>query len=273
MNKVFGNLLSVALYLVAFILIQTLVQAVGIAIYSHVEGLQYLHVATGLAAGVHSRLLIILNVVSSLLAIALFIGFKWSPVSPHYLRTRPWGVLIWSVLLAFGTILPAEWFYEQLQIQMPENMEALFQGVMKEPWGYLAVGILAPVAEELVFRGAILRQLLTFFDRRMHWLPIALSALLFGAIHLNWAQGIHGFTIGLLLGWMYYRTHSVIPGILLHWINNTVAYVMFNLMPQLSDGKLIDFFHGSDRMMYGGLAFSFCILIPSLFQLALRMKR
>ena len=87
------------------------------------------------------------------------------------------------------------------------------------------------------------------------------------------AQGIHAFVIGLLLGWLYYRTGSIVPGIVLHWVNNTVAFVMFNVMPELSDGKLIDLFHGNNRMMVYALMFSLCILLPSLFQLAMRTRK
>jgi hypothetical protein len=48
---------------------------------------------------------------------------------------------------------------------------------------------------------------------------------------------------------------------------------MFHLMPQMADGKLIDLFHGNTRMLWMGLAFSFCIIIPSLFQLNMRLRR
>lgn len=104
-------------------------------------------------------------------------------------------------------------------------------------------------------------------------LAIVLTALIFAAIHGNWAQGTHAFVIGIALGWLYMRTRSVLPGIMLHWVNNTTAYIMFHLMPDMADGKLIDFFHGNERTMYLGLLFSFCIFIPAIFQLAARMKR
>ena len=125
----------------------------------------------------------------------------------------------------------------------------------------------------MVFRGAILRALLNLTGNRRHWVAIVCSALIFGLVHMNLAQGLHAFLIGLLLGWFYYRTGSILPGIALHWVNNSVAYLMFNLMPELADGKLIDLFHGSDRTMYLGLAFSLCVALPSMFQLALRMRR
>ena len=41
--------------------------------------------------------------------------------------------------------------------------------MMKEPWGYVAIGILAPLAEDGVFRGAILRTLLGIMSKKNHW--------------------------------------------------------------------------------------------------------
>ena len=156
---------------------------------------------------------------------------------------------------------------------MPSATEQLLQSIMKEPTGYLAVGILGPVAEEMVFRGAVLRTLLNLFSQKSHWWAILISAVLFGAIHFNTAQFAHALPIGLVLGWMYYRTGSILPGLLFHWVNNTVAYLMFNLMPQLGDGKLIDLFHGSSHSLGMGLFFSVCIILPCLFQLNMRMKK
>ena len=48
---------------------------------------------------------------------------------------------------------------------------------------------------------------------------------------------------------------------------------MFNLMPQMNDGKLIDLFHGNERLMWMGLLCSVLIFLPALFQLNLRLKR
>ena len=149
----------------------------------------------------------------------------------------------------------------------------MFSAILKEPWGYAAIGILVPIAEEMVFRGAVLRKLLDMFTPRQHWIPIVISALVFGAFHGNMAQLPHAVFIGLILGWMYYRTDSIVPGIILHLVNNTLAYLFFHLMPQLVDGKLIDLFHGSERMMIMGLVCSLCILLPSLLQLSLHTKR
>lgn len=263
----------ILLFLVVFALVQSLVQAAAYGIVSYTNHMAYTQVLQAAQKGQYGDALAVSTVVSSLFTILLFAKLKWAPLTRTYLRSHPWGVLCWAALLALGTILPLEWLYERMQVTMDPNMEGLFQGVMKESWGYIAIGVLAPIAEEMVFRGAVLRVLLHLTGSQKHWLAIAISALLFGFVHLNLAQGVHAFIIGLILGWMYYRTGSIIPGIVLHWVNNTVAYLMFALMPQMADGKLIDLFHGSHRTMWLGILFSLCILIPSVLQLAQRMRR
>lgn len=272
MNKITKSFLDAVWYLVAFVLIQVVVQFAAAFIWASVKGQALDAVLLGMANGVYGGMMVTTTAISSLLTILLFTLLRWTPVSRNWIASRPWLVIVWVVLLTFGTILPAEWIYEQLQLAMPEQTVALFQSIMQEPWGYLVIGMLVPVAEELVFRGAVLRVLLNVFAKRSHWIAIMISAVVFGVIHMNFAQGVHATLIGLLLGWMYYRTRSVFPGIVLHWINNTVAYIMFNIQPQLADGQLIDLFHGDSSMLYMAIGFSLCIFLPSLYQLAIRMK-
>lgn len=273
MNRPLKNFLDVLLCIAIFAVVQIFIQLAVAGIYSLVKEVDFTTVSDGLTAGKYSDLIVVSSVLSSLVTLLVFTFGKFAVISRNYLASHPWGTLAWVALLSLGLILPVEWVYERLQITMPESTEAMFEGIMREPLGYMAIGIFAPVVEEIVFRGAILRILLGLFSRSWHWVAIIFSALIFGAIHLNLAQGLHAFVIGLLLGWMYYRTSSVVPGILLHWINNTVAYLMFHLMPQFGDGKLIDFFHGDESLMYKGLGCSLLIILPSLFQIARRMKR
>lgn len=270
------GILDIVLYVVAYLLIQVLMSWVVGSAALFLKGGSASDVMTALASGTYAadgQVLSIIAAMSSVLTIGLFVWRKWAPVSRAYLASRPWTALIWVGLLTLGTILPSEWIVERINLSMPEHIEQLFEQIMGAPAGYLAIGILAPLAEELVFRGAILRTLLQLFNGKQHWAAITISALIFGALHMNLAQFVHAFALGLLIGWMYYRTDSIVPGVVLHWVNNTVAYVMFNLMPQMADGKLIDLFHGSSRMMTAGLLFSLCILLPSLFQLSFRLRK
>ena len=270
------NILNVLCYLAAFLIIQYVMMLVVGTIWLVVKGTTVStalnQVATGMLAN-DGMALAIITAASSVVTILVFMLLRWSPFSRTYLRSRPWGVLFWVFILTFGTIIPSEWLLEQLDMEMPESVQHVFEQIMSTPVGYVAIGLLAPLAEEMVFRGAILRVLLKVFDRRWHWLPIVISAVLFGAVHGNMAQFLHAMLLGLLLGWLYYRTDSIVPGVVLHWVNNSIAYVIFNLLPQATEGKLIDLFAGNQRAVWMALGFSLCILLPSLFQLNERMKR
>lgn len=276
MNKNLRTTLDILLYIVVFFLIQyVFVVAVGVigmlagGFAGNAVWDTFVHGGFNLS----SKMMVVATVLSSVMTLCLFAKVKWAPVSRNWLKTHPWSVLFWSAIAALGTILPSEWIVEQLQYTMPESTEKLFEQIMGEPTGYIAIGLLAPLAEELVFRGAILRKLLGVFSEKWHWAAIVISALIFGIVHMNVPQFVHATLIGLLLGWMYYRTHSILPGVMFHWINNTVAYVMFNVMPQMADGKLIDMFNGDHNKMVLGIIFSLFILVPGIVQLNQRMKR
>lgn len=213
--------------------------------------------------------LIITTTIISVIVIAVFLLTRWAQVSPTWLRTRPWSVLIWSVVAALGTIIPSTWVQE-LMPELPNWVEQEFELILKNRWGYLSIGLLAPLSEEIVFRGAILKSLLSS-SRLPAWGAIALSALMFALIHMNPAQMPHAFVIGLLLGWMYWRTGSILPGMAYHWANNSVAYVLYNLYPN-PDMKLADLF-GSHQHVLMAVGFSLLILVPAIYQLHLWMHR
>ena len=153
--------------------------------------------------------------------------------------------------------------------ELPDWSEKEFELIINNRFGYFIVGLLAPLVEELVFRGAILRALLRW--KSNPWVGIIISAVMFSAIHMNPAQMPHAFLIGILLGWMYYRTDSIVPGVVYHWVNNTIAYVLMAFYPD-PDLKMIDLF-GNQQTVLMAVAFSLCILIPSIYQLNLRMEK
>lgn len=87
----------------------------------------------------------------------------------------------------------------------------------------LTVVVAAPILEELFFRGIILNGLLkNYFPQR----AIVISAAIFGLVHLNPWQAIPAFLGGLIMGWMYWKTNSIIPGMILHFVNNLFSVLM-----------------------------------------------
>lgn len=266
------GLTDVVLYLIIFIVVQIIMMYAGAGIWAGIKGEGYQATLQAASTGGNAILTALVSVFSSVITLVIFLKTKWTPLTRGYLLSKPWGTLLWVALFSLGTIIPLSFLYEQLGIEMDENTQQIITSMMKEPWGYVAVGILAPLAEEVVFRGAILRTLLGIMSKKNHWVAIMISAAIFGIVHANLAQFINALLMGLLLGWMYYRTGSLVPGILLHWINNTMAYVLTNIMPQ-SDGKLIDLFHGDEKTMYYSVGFSLCIMIPSFIQMIIRLKK
>ena len=219
--------------------------------------------------------LVICALLYSLVTMFVFWKWRWTPLSGHYLKTRPWSVLFWSAVASLGFILPSEWLQEQIP-ELPNYLNDSFKGIVNTTGGYLALAIIVPVAEEFVFRGAILRVLLKSFDAQHSvknaWIAIAISALLFAVAHMNPAQIPHAFIVGLLLGWFYWRTGSILPGVVYHIVNNTVSYIIMRLYPNLEDLTLTDFF-GSEANVLKALGFSLLVFLPALYQLHLRMKR
>ena len=266
------GLTDVVLYLIIFIVVQIIIMYAGAGIWAGIKGEGYQATLQAASTGGNAILAALVSAFSSVITLIIFLKTKWTPLTRGYLLSKPWGTLLWVALFSLGTIIPLSFLYEQLGIEMDENTQQIITSMMKEPWGYVAVGILAPLAEEVVFRGAILRTLLGIMSKKNHWVAIMISAAIFGVVHANLAQFINALLMGLLLGWMYYRTKSLVPGILLHWVNNTMAYVLANIMPQ-SDGKLIDLFHGDEKTMYYAVGFSLCIMIPSFIQMIIRLKK
>ena len=266
------GLTDVVLYLIIFIVVQIIIMYAGAGIWAGIKGEGYQATLQAASTGGNAILTALVSAFSSVITLVIFLKTKWTPLTRGYLLSKPWGTLLWVALFSLGTIIPLSFLYEQLGIEMDENTQQIITSMMKEPWGYVAVGILAPLAEEVVFRGAILRTLLGIMSKKNHWVAIMISAAIFGVVHANLAQFINALLMGLLLGWMYYRTGSLVPGILLHWINNTMAYVLTNIMPQ-SDGKLIDLFHGDEKTVYYAVGFSLCIMIPSFIQMIIRLKK
>jgi membrane protease YdiL (CAAX protease family) len=98
----------------------------------------------------------------------------------------------------------------------------------------LAVCVLAPVLEEMLFRGIVLRG---FLERYSRSTAIIGSAVLFGAVHLNMYQFLVGLVAGTILGWLYERTRSLIPCIALHGAYNSGTIVLTSLA-QSTNGEL-----------------------------------
>ena len=219
--------------------------------------------------GDHPVALIVSSGLTNLIVIVLFLWRRWGHVGRNFLKDRPMASLGWTLGAAAGVIIPAVWLQEQLP-DLPDITSDIILKMVHTPGGYFILAITTPLAEEIVFRGAILRRLLD--TTTYHWVAIIVSAILFDLIHINPTQMPQAFLVGIILGWIYYRAGSTIPCIVFHWLNNTIAYFFILILPD-PQMKLTDLYGGNNQSLLLSILFSLCIFIPSIIQLNARLKR
>lgn len=179
----------------------------------------FLHNATNENLAV---LLCLSTILSGILTI--FVLWKWKYTDFNFRKS--WIEVPFKTLaVCIPLTLCAMFFLNALTEILPlqDNHAGMFLAMGKTGvWGFLAIVIFAPLCEEFTFRGAIEGTLL---KATSPWKAILLSALIFGVIHLNPIQIPFAFASGVLFGWLYYKTRSIIPGLLAHFINNMAGFI------------------------------------------------
>lgn len=105
-------------------------------------------------------------------------------------------------------------------VPIPEHFENLFRSLVSQDKilvSLLTMVVLAPVCEELFFRGWMLRGLLKRYSPAK---SVWFTAILFALFHLNPWQAIVALPLGLLFGWLAWRTGSLLPGLAGHFVVN-----------------------------------------------------
>ena len=147
------------------------------------------------------------------------------------------GGLPLAIIVSIAT-LAAAFIAEPVNALLPEMPEVLKKALEQLTEGplwvtLLSVSIFAPLFEEWLCRGLVLRGLL---QKHSPISAIAVSAAFFAVLHLNPWQAIPAFLLGLLFGYVYYKTGSLKLTILMHCVNNTFA-ALTTRIPSLSDAE------------------------------------
>ena len=149
--------------------------------------------------------------------------------SDKHIKPLGWAVAV-PVVMA-GT-LALSYCSEQAGAWLPDMPEWLEEALGNLTQGalwldFICVSICAPIFEEWLCRGMVLRGLLC---RKVSpvW-AIIISGLFFALIHMNPWQAIPAFLLGCLFGYVYYRTGSLKLTMLMHFTNNTFALILSNI--------------------------------------------
>ena len=164
-------------------------------------------------------------------------------------------------LIAVATTIAAAFVVEPVTALLPK-MPQWLEDVMKQMmegspvWAtLLAVSVFAPLFEEWLCRGLVLRGLL----RKMSPTgAICISAAFFAVLHMNPWQAIPAFALGLLFGLVYYKTGSLKLTMLMHCANNTLA-VIISKIPAFKDADT--FMDIMNPWAYAGVDIAFIIIL------------
>jgi hypothetical protein len=172
------------------------------------------------------------SVYAGILSIAVFTVMyrrRKPPFAPE--RKRCPDNLLWmaAVVAIAGNLALATtiaMIQDLLNTDLPvSSIEGLFGGMDAAGMALLGIHVvlIAPIAEELCFRGLAFNRLLAAFP---FWKANVIQAALFGIIHLSPIQCVYAFLFGLLLGWIYHKTGRFEAAV--------TAHIAFNFAPALT---------------------------------------
>ncbi len=275
--KKIGSVLGCIVPFLVALLIQVVVTIVVSVVYGAIQGAKM--VAEGiddstvitetLAKSMTSEVLLVFSAMSALVCILVF-GLWYKKSSKKSLKARYKDInqpiyLGYIILLGFGLqmgisgavdlvyYIKPEWFGSYI-----ETMESLGMGG-NSLVSIIFIAIIAPVSEELIFRGVIM-------EKCNKIMPFAIAnivqALLFGLYHFNVIQGIYAFFIGLSLGLVCYKLKSVYAAILLHMSVNIFGLLLSNVVQ--SNSKIVIAIYVVITILSYGLIFIGCRYFYSL---------
>lgn len=170
----------------------------------------------------------------------------------HRGYTMAFAAIVMSIATAF-VIEPASMLLPEMPEDKVKAMEALLDG---PAWvTIISVCIFAPFFEEWLCRGIVLRGLLKKVGPV--W-AIIISALFFALIHMNLWQAVPAFLMGIVFGYVYYKTGSLKLTMLMHMVNNAMAFTVSQI-PALKEAEY--FTNVLSPWAYAGVYTAACIAL------------
>jgi membrane protease YdiL (CAAX protease family) len=212
--------LVVVILILGFILLVAFLLALGMII-------------PGINISINTKLVFVLGGIPFLIVPLLYVKIrKYDARSIFRLNSIPLNVLMLSVLigLALGIIgdeldrliqiiLPIpQWFIDQLQFMQADT---------GYEWSLLITGvvILAALSEEFLFRGFLQVSLERKGDPTR---AVLLSSLTWTMVHVNPYWAVQIFIIGVVIGFLAWRTNSILPSLIVHGMNNLLSLIFYN---------------------------------------------
>ena len=173
--------------------------------------------------------------------------------------------------LALSIIILVNIFQEAFFPDIPDLVgEEAIKAIMYSPFGLIAVALIGPICEELLFRGGVQHDIQQRFASQGPVVAIGFSAILFSLIHMNPAQMPAAFILGIVLGFAYWWTGSLIAPVAIHVFNNSFACIAGLLSPE--DDSFIHFIGGTQGAVITAAAATLWLVLM-LYLIRAEMKK
>ena len=230
------SMLKAASYIAFYFILMTVVQVIAIIpagikyYYGKITMDEYMAEAYATAYPA-----MIFSAVVTILAFALFMMIRRKSVIKEFsIRRARTSVLVIS--FATGVLLnfALNFFMSFLPPRVLEDYSSTVE-IDAPIWvTILAAVVMAPLVEELIFRGLATSRLARSLPA---WSAVLISSFVFGAVHGHWVQMLYAGSLGLVLGMLFVNTDSIFPSILMHFGFNSVSILSFIDFEKLSDAE------------------------------------
>lgn len=139
--------------------------------------------------------------------------------------------LFLSTALVFTSMWVLNIFVQWFPLE--DMMQDTFSGISHNVLGALSISLFGPILEEVMFRGAIQGYITRKTGKPV--LAIIVASLIFGIFHINPIQVVYASLLGMIFGWIYYRTGSLLSVIVGHVLNNTIATLTMLTMSNVDE--------------------------------------
>jgi len=182
-------------------------------------------------------------IVGYIITIGIFLKMRYVRLSTgHIAHSNYWKAAGYAMLIAWawvitniGCLLLVNLFFPEATVDDSMNTDEMQYPLLM----FIAGCVLAPISEEIAFRGILVGGLLRM--RQKPWVAIVCPALIFALYHGDYSLLVGCTVFGIICGWLYWRTKSLLPGILIHIINNSTAFFLMLFGNNLDvDGNDLD---------------------------------
>lgn len=179
-----------------------------------------------------SGLLVIVQLTYLLPVVLIFAwrGINWKSLGFGRFQWNTVGLGCGLLIASYMIILVHNLILTTLGVETQgDELSDLFELLDSPFWFFLVGAVLAPLVEEIFFRGFLFQGLRAKYG----WVSgMLVSSAIFGAAHLDPASLIPTFILGNLLAYLYHRSNSVWPGVLLHMAVNTFGLLSVYVLTQ-----------------------------------------